>query len=34
MRALLRWVILWALQREEPEYDPAELDRIQRELRG
>lgn len=34
MRALLRWIILWALDRHEPEYDPAEFDRIRREAGG
>jgi hypothetical protein len=28
MRALLRKIILWALQREDPPYDPATLDKI------
>lgn len=28
MRALLRKLILWALDYKEPVYDPAELDRI------
>jgi hypothetical protein len=28
MKAILRWIILWALDRKEPEYDPAALDAI------
>jgi hypothetical protein len=28
IRNLLRRLILWALQREEPKYDPATLDKI------
>jgi hypothetical protein len=28
IRNLLRRVILWALQRDEPPYDPATLDKI------
>lgn len=34
MRKLLRKIILWALRCECPTYDPAELDRVQRDLKS